>query len=192
MMRYLVRTLLIVLALASVNSGCGPAPRPIAVAVAPLPLPELTAPVAESAVPVEWSELSFVVHDRATFRVDQLSDRIRQLEGKLVTVRGYFHMATTGPEVRKFLLLGEINTPRTGLKFGASPYELPIHQIAAVELVTGQTAKVTEQPIAVTGRLRFEIVKFNDQASLVFQINAATVEPVLPRAGYHRALEWGC
>jgi hypothetical protein len=146
---------------------------------------------AESVTEVEWAELAFVAKDRAAFRAEELPDQVRRLEGKLVRVRGYFYPGTAGREVREFLLVGEISTKPTVLKFGL--HTLPIHQLAAVEMVAGKTAKViVGQPISVIGRLTFKVAMIDGEAYLVYHIAADTIEPVKQRPGYGPALTSGC
>ncbi len=148
---------------------------------------------AEPVTEVEWAELDFVAKDRTAFRAEELPDHIRRLEGKLVQVRGYFHLSATGREVRKFLLVGEINSRPTVLKFGPPPDGLPMHQLATVEMAAGKTAKVIVfQPISVIGRLTFKVVTIDGQVNLVYHIVADTVEPVKQRPGYGPALTSGC
>ncbi len=147
--------------------------------------------MAEPVTEVEWAELAFLAKDRTAFRAEELPGHIRRLEGKLVRVRGYFYLGTVGRETREFLLVGEINTKPTVLKFGPQP--LPMHQLAAVEMAAGKTAKVIVfQPISVIGRLTFKVVTIDGQANLVYHIVADTVEPVKQRAGYGPALSSGC
>lgn len=148
---------------------------------------------AEVATAVEWADLAFEAKDRAAFQVNQLPEPIRRLEGKLIRVRGYFHLGTADREAREFLLLGEIKSKPTVVKIGCRPDELPWHQLAAVEMAAGKKASVTYfQPVAVTGRLSFKVVTIEGKACLVFRIAAESVEAVKPRLGYGPALTSGC
>jgi hypothetical protein len=162
---------------------------------APSPLggqaPQVAGP--ESVTTVEWAELAFVAKDRAAFRVDDLPESIRRLEGKLIRVRGYFHAGSVSPKAREFVLIGEVNTRPTVSKFGAPPEGFPIHQLAAVEMAAAKKATVTVfQPVAVTARLTFKVITFDGQPQLVYHLVAESVQPVKPRPGYHPALTSGC
>ena len=146
----------------------------------------------ESVTPVEWSELAFAIKDRTEFDPAQLPEHIRGLEGKRIRLRGYFHLGSTSLKPTEFLLVGEIKWHPTATKRGTSPDELPIDQLAGVEMVPGQTARVTLNPVAVTGRLTFKVVKWNGKAVLVFCVVADSVKEVRPRSGYGPALSHGC
>jgi len=141
---------------------------------------------------LKWTELTFTVEDRSRFDLAQLPVHVRALEGKKVRVRGYFHLGITSKEVQAFLLLGEIGTRPTVSKFGPLPDELPIHQLAAVEMSPGHTAEFTLNPVAVSGRLTFSIVESNGAPCLVFRIVADAVEAVPRRSGYGPCLVNGC
>lgn len=185
-MRYRLRTLLILLAVAA---GCAPTP-PVAQRQTPIVRKE---PSAEPLTALEWADLDFQVQDRERFDVAQLPDRVRRLEGTRVQVRGYFHEATHSLECNQFLLVGEINARATTTKFGPLPIEnLPLHQLAAVKMVDGRTASFTSRPVTVTGRLTFDVYRFDGRVVLVYRILADAVEPTAPRSGYHRALSSGC
>jgi hypothetical protein len=178
-------------------SGFGAWPATGPNEVAPAEMTKVT-PVATTAqaddqpLVVEWSDLAFTVKDRATFDLTELPEGVRRLEGKRVRLRGYFHGAGTEKDPREFLLIGEIDTRPTTAKWGTRLEELPIHQLAAIEMVAGRRARFTREPVAVTGRLALEIVRWEGQAFLVFRILADRVDPVSRRSGYHPALSNGC
>jgi len=191
-MRYRLRTLLITCL--PLLAGWVQAPAnevAIAQVSSPVAVGVLDA-ATEPTTALEWTDLAFAIKDRAHFDVAQLPDRVRALEGKRVRLRGYFYLGTARQEVQEFLLLGEIDTRPTVAKFGAAPDELPIHQLAAVEMTAGKTAKFTQQPVAITGRLTFSMVRLDGRACLVFRIIADSVEPVQRRSGYGPALVGGC
>jgi hypothetical protein len=140
---------------------------------------------------LEWADLAFEIKYRTHFDPGKLPENIRALEGKRVRVRGYMHLSVAGPNPRSFLLIGEVTTPSIK-PFGLLPDELPIHQLAEVEIADGRTTAVTPNPIAVTGTLEFKVVEWEGKAFLVFRIVANSVEQVEPRNGYRPALANGC
>jgi len=96
-----------------------------------------------------------------------------------------------GKQVQQFLLVGEVRTLPMAHKHSFLN-ELPIHQLAGVTIPEGRTAEFTLKPVAVTGRLEFNVVKVEGKAILVYRIVADTVEPVAPRDGFGPSITGGC
>ena len=92
----------------------------------------------------------------------------------------------------EFLLLGEINSSPTVTKPGTPPDEWPIHQLAGIEMASGKKAQFTNGPVAVTGKLTFKLVQWEDRAFLIFHVIADSVEVVKTRPGYGPAVGSGC
>jgi hypothetical protein len=147
----------------------------------------------ESVRSVEWPELAFTVQDRKTFDESQIPDRVRALKGKRIRLRGFIHPSVTSSEPSEFVLVGEIKgQPTVYRPRSVLSGELPIDQLAVVKLEHGKSAKFTLKPVAVTGRLEFEVQKLEGEAVLVFRLVADSVVEVPSRPGYGRALGDGC
>jgi len=144
---------------------------------------------------LEWAQLIFDVKDRIEFRPSQLPERIRELDGKLVRVRGYFHPGSivTKSDIKEFLLLGEIQSkPINAKECYADPYAIPLHYLMTVRMADGKTAAFTMKPIAVVGRFSIKVLEFDGKPICIFNIVADSVVGVRPRDGYSIAMCDGC
>jgi hypothetical protein len=192
-MRYRLRTLLIVVSLMGKSGFCAP---PSNIKSLSDSMPSTVVSAADSAseriTPVEWSDLAFTVRDRKKFDASQIPDRVRALQGKRIRLRGYFHGGVSSREPTEFLLIGEVKVHPTPRPRRSLYDELPIDQLAAVKMEKGMTASFTRKPVAVTGRLEFEVLEWNGEAFLVFRLIADSVVEVPARSGYGRAMGDGC
>ena len=141
---------------------------------------------------VDWQQLEFQLDDRSKFRVTDIPDSIRRLEGARVRMRGYFHPGSVFSQrgIKQFVLLGEIQTKAASDK--SSWHEIPLHYWLTVEMAESQSATFTAKPIEVTGRFAIKIRSFQGKPFAIFQIVADTVVRTEPRPGYHPAIMSGC
>lgn len=149
----------------------------------------------ETITPIEWKQLEFAVEDRSQIALADLPQRIHNLDGKRVRVRGYVHRASVGSArgLTEFVLLGEISGEPLAAKLTQGDhYAIPLHHLMIVQMVDGQTAQFTTKPIAVTGRFSIKVRDFEGQPICVYRIVAESVERVPPREGHHCAVGEGC
>lgn len=120
---------------------------------------------------------------------DKLPDRLRQLEGKRVEMRGYMYAGSFfSRRFDRFAMTVETKEKPIALGFG-SP--LPLELCAVVKLKPGQEAAFTPKPQLVRGVLRVRPIADGD-ARLVLVIEDADVKTVSPRPDYHNSIEGGC
>jgi len=202
-MRFRLRTLLFVLpmlmavcccagiAFALLTDGTAPASARIDAPLRSDPVPFPPVRAGPAAIQVEWSELRFAVKEGAAFDVQQFPQAIRDLAGRQVRIRGYFHDGQLrNRDLEKFLLIGEVDFPALGVKLG--PFPPDPSRWLRVSMAAGRRAQFVNGPVAVTGRLELEPVEVDGEVWCVFHIVADSVEPVPTRAGYHPAIVNGC
>jgi hypothetical protein len=154
----------------------------------PAPLQAIAPPVNDRVIELEWTALEFEL-GKARFDISQLPQRIRDLEGEQIRIRGYMFFDVQGGE---FLLVGEVNTPGVEWKKCFEDPTSTLFRLMAVKMADGQTAEFTQEPIAVEGRLAFDLVELHGQPVLVYRLVGESIEIVKPRDGYRPALFNGC
>jgi hypothetical protein len=179
---------LLLLACGCAEHSAPSSPPAFAIVSATAQLRDPAPQVEDPGVELEWDELEFELdHDR--FDVSQLPKRIRDLEGEQIRIRGYMFFDVQGGE---FLLVGEVNTPGVEWKKCFEDPTSTLFRLMAVKMADGQTAEFTQEPIAVEGRLAFDLVELHGQPVLVYRLVGESIEIVKPRDGYRPALFDGC
>jgi hypothetical protein len=118
-----------------------------------VPAEPATVDVAPPSVPdpdklqiITFDDLKIEMPADAVYAPSMLTDRVRQLDGARVRIRGFLFPGTFVPTgITQFPLIMNLEC-----KFGPGGQA---HHIILVELVPGVTTDYTTRPIAVTGRL---------------------------------------
>lgn len=146
-------------------------------ALAPPPLVQPAGPVENGEfgqvgppIPISFDDIVLDLKPDIVFFRSMLTPRAKELEGKLVSLRGYFDNEIYVKDgIKQFVLLRN-----TECKFGPG---YAADHVIAVELVPGGTAKYVSRPITVTGLLTVKpYTGFDGNSWAVYHILARKVE----------------
>jgi hypothetical protein len=120
---------------------------------------------------ITFNDLKFDIEKGGDFEDSMLTDKIRQLEGRKIRIRGFMLSSAFKKGLKGFVLLQNDTCPYGG------PEALVYHNIM-VELSPGQTTEYTIRPLTVEGT--FSIRPFPDDGSFrelsVYYVGNAKVE----------------
>lgn len=120
---------------------------------------------------ITFNDLKFDIEKGGDFEDSMLTDKIRQLDGRKVRIRGFMLSSAFKQGLKGFVLLQNDTCPYGG------PEALVYHNVM-IELTPGQTTEYTIRPLTVEGR--FAIRPFPDDGSFrelsVFYMGNAKVE----------------
>ena len=123
-------------------------------------------------VDLGWSDLEFDGGDRSDFAVSQLPDRIRELKGKRVRIRGDMMPGFKVRGIETFFLV-----PR--LRHDFSSELRPLHEVIFVKMSGGKTVDFRwYKPIQVVGRFEFHVIEGAEETMCVMQIIAESAKRV--------------
>ncbi len=120
---------------------------------------------------ITFNDLKFDIEKGGDFEDSMLTDKIRQLDGRKVRIRGFMLSSAFKTGLKGFVLLQNDTCPYGG------PEALVYHNVM-IELTPGQTTEYTIRPLTVEGT--FAIRPFPDDGSFrelsVYYMGNATVE----------------
>jgi hypothetical protein len=121
---------------------------------------------------ITWDDLNIGMPADVVFRPFMLSDRVKELEGKKISILGFIHGAATGgsrAKIKNLILL-----KNTECKYG--PQGQADH-LAAVYFAEGKAAAYTDKAIKVEGTLKIEPFTGTDGNTWsVFRLEDAVVK----------------
>jgi hypothetical protein len=123
-------------------------------------------------VDLDWSDLKFDGGDRTDFAVSQLPDRIRELKGKRVRIRGKMMPGFKVRGIDSFFLVPQLRNDFSS--------KLPrLDEVIFVKMTGGKTVDYSGfKPIQVVGRFEFHVIEGAEQTMCVMQIIAESAERV--------------
>ena len=141
----------------------------------PNPLPE-----------TPWRTFRLPVEAKREFKIEKLPDKIRDLDGKRLRIRGYIWPPSVfANEVEDFYLTGEVKNRTVVIRSGE---KVPLDACMHVRLKRG-TARVHFGPIAVTGTFHVRPIKNKaGDIMLVYFFDADSVERVEKRPSHGPAI----
>ena len=156
-------------------------------ALAFLPWMQTLATAEEPPLPeTPWVTFRLPAEARREFNAEKLPDRIRDLDGKRLRIRGYIWPPSVfANEVKDFCLTGEVKNNTVVIRAGK---RAPLDACMHVRLKRGK-ARVTWGPIAVTGTFHIRPRKNKDgEIVLVYFFDADSVERVEKRPHHGPAI----
>lgn len=121
---------------------------------------------------ITWDDLNLGMPADVVFRPFMISDRVKELEGKKISILGFIHGAATGGSKAKIKNL--ILLKNTECKYG--PQGQADH-LAAVYFAEGKAASYTDKAIKVEGTLKIEPFAGDDGNTWsVFRLEDAVVK----------------
>ena len=121
-------------------------------------------------VDLDWSDLKFDGGDRSDFAVSQLPDRIRELKGKRVRIRGEMMPGFKVRGIDAFFLVPQ-------LRRDFSSELPPFHEVIFVKVSDGKTVDLRwYKPMEVVGRFEIHAIEGAGQTMCVMQITAESAE----------------
>jgi len=118
-----------------------------------------------------------------------LPERVKELEGKTVRIRGYIHAGSIYRiEFERFLLVTETK----GKTYSPTHENFPLGCQVAVEMTAGTKGRYMTGPVIAEGILRFREYRFEDRIWSIYSLEEARVNRASPRSGYYSCLADGC
>lgn len=143
-------------------------------------------------VPLLTAEDLDVALDRtAVLDARLLPERLRQLEGKQVRIRGYIHVGSVfqASDIPRFVLTPET----TGEPVSEGKRPLPLKCVVLVKAKPDRGATFSMKPISVQGVLRFNEFRSGGELIAIYMLDEAVAAPASPRAGYRNSVDGhGC
>lgn len=126
---------------------------------------------AERARDITFDDVKFDIEKGAPFEASMLTDKIRELDGKPVRVRGYMLPSFQQSGIKQFILVRDNQECCFGPK--AALYDCMV-----VELVGGASTDFSVVPITVEGRFSIREVKSPDGTYhlAIFRLDATSVK----------------
>lgn len=167
---------------ASVNVAC------LALAIQLLAAEKGSKSVDEPVV-IEFDDLDFGVNCK-DFHPSKIPDRIRNLSGKRIRIRGYMVPPFEDTGIKRFAFEGETRAKPFRPSSGKP---MPVHFLdMVVQLRAGDATEFVTGPLLVEGRFRIKEDIHERELLGLFHIDDATVKAVPPRPGFGRVFFWIC
>jgi hypothetical protein len=128
----------------------------------------LPASAAETVRGVTFKDLKVDAKNYKEYRPEKLAERITQLDGKIVRIKGFMGPSFKADGITQFVLSG-----RQLMKLGRQPP----HDLVRVTLSEGMTTKFMIKPIVVEGRFQLEELKLGDKIFAIYKMTSARVIP---------------
>jgi hypothetical protein len=119
-------------------------------------------------VDITFNDVKFEIEKGGDFEMSMLTDKIKQLQGKRIRVRGFMLSSFQNHGLKSFVLLQNVNCP-----FGGP--EAYVYHNMMVDLEGGQTTSYTLSPVTVEGVLSIRAFPPEGKEISIFHIRGEKV-----------------